>query len=43
MNQRLLSIDLIKIVAMCAVMCLHTQYAFSEESTLAHFLCKRPL
>lgn len=38
MNQRLLSIDLIKIVAMCAVMCLHTQYAFSEESTLAHFL-----
>lgn len=36
--ERLLSIDLIKVVAMCAVMCLHTQYAYSETSTLAHFL-----
>lgn len=37
-QKRLLSIDLIKVVAMCAVMCLHTQYAYSGTSPLAHFL-----
>lgn len=38
-QERLLPIDLIKVVAMCAVMCLHTQYAYYNEiSTLAHFL-----
>lgn len=37
-QKRLLSIDLIKVVAMCAVMCLHTQYAYSGASPLAHFL-----
>lgn len=37
-QERLLSIDLIKVVAMCAVMCLHTQFAYSEASPLAHFL-----
>lgn len=37
-QKRLLSIDLIKVVAMCAVMCLHTQYAYSVTSPLAHFL-----
>lgn len=37
-QERLLSIDLIKVVAMCEVMCLHTQYAYNETSTLAHFL-----
>lgn len=36
--ERLLSIDLIKVVAMCAVMCLHTQPLYLENSTLAHFL-----
>lgn len=37
-NKRNLSIDLVKMVAMCCVMCLHTQYNYSSESLLAHIL-----